>query len=463
MPIAHPWDEEMRIHLVVVALLFPLAFSAQAQDVHEKTLSNGLKVIVKEDHRAPVLVQQVWYRAGSMDERTGVTGVAHVLEHMMFKGTKDVPVGQFSKIIAAAGGRENAFTSYDHTAYFQQLHKSKLPLAMKLEADRMHNLLMSEAEFAKEIKVVMEERRWRTDDEPRSLLFEKTMAAAYQEHPYHNPVIGWMTDLQNMSADDALDWYKTWYAPNNATLVVAGDVKASEVFALAQRYYGSIAAGELPKRKAVGEAEQIGIKRLTVKAPAELPFLVMAWHAPTLRDAAQDWKPYALDVLVGVLDGNSSARLNKALVREQQVAMDVGTGYDSVARGPGLFVIEATPREGKTVADVEAALRAQLALLVRDGVSAEELQRVKAQVLAGEVYKRDSVFYQAMQIGQMETAGLSYKDIPLMLQKLQQVTAQQVQDVARELFNDDHLTVATLDPQPLSDKPKHAAGAAHAH
>jgi len=453
----------MRIHSIVVALLFPFAFAAQADEVYEKTLSNGLKVIVKEDHRAPVLVQQVWYRAGSMDERTGVTGVAHVLEHMMFKGTKDVPVGQFSKVIAAAGGRENAFTSYDHTAYFQQLHKSKLPLAMKLESDRMHNLLMSEKEFAKEIKVVMEERRWRTDDEPRSLLFEKMMAAAYQEHPYHNPVIGWMTDLQNMNADDALDWYKTWYAPNNATLVVAGDVKASEVFALAQRYYGSIPAGELPKRKAVGEAEQLGIKRLTVKAPAELPFLVMAWHAPTLRDAEKDWKPYALEVLVGVLDGNSSARLNKALVREQQVAMDVGTGYDSVARGPGLFVIEATPREGKTVADVEAALRAQLALLVRDGVSAEELQRVKAQVTAGEVYKRDSVFYQAMQIGQLESAGMSHKDIPVMLEKLQTVTAQQVRDVARELFNDDQLTVAALDPQPLPDKPKANPGAAHAH
>jgi zinc protease len=452
----------MRVHLIVVALLLQVSGAVQAQ-VHEKTLSNGLKVIVKEDHRAPVLVQQVWYRAGSMDERTGVTGVAHVLEHMMFKGTKDVPVGQFSKIIAAAGGRENAFTSYDHTAYFQQLHKSKLSLAMKLESDRMHNLLMSEKEFAKEIKVVMEERRWRTDDEPRSLLFERLMAAAYQEHPYHNPVIGWMTDLQNMTADDALDWYKTWYAPNNATLVVAGDVRASEVFALAQRYYGSIPAGELPQRKAVGESKQLGIKRLTVKAPAELPFLVMAWQAPTLRDAEKDWKPYALEVLVGVLDGNSSARLNKALVREQQVAMDVGTGYDSVARGPGLFVIEATPREGKTVADVEAALRAQLALLVRDGVSAEELQRVKAQVTAGEVYKRDSVFYQAMQIGQLESAGMSHKDIPVMLEKLQTVTAQQVQDVARELFNDDQLTVAALDPQPLPDKPKANPGAAHAH
>jgi len=452
----------MRIHLVVIALLLQISSVAQAE-VYEKTLGNGLKVIVKEDHRAPVLVQQVWYHVGSMDEHTGTTGVAHVLEHMMFKGTKDVPVGQFSKIIAAAGGRENAFTSYDHTAYFQQLHKSKLPLAMKLESDRMHHLQMAEKEFNKEIKVVMEERRWRTDDDPHSLMFEKLMAAAFQEHPYHNPVIGWMTDIQNMTATDALNWYKTWYAPNNATLVIAGDVNADEVFALAQKYYGGIPAVKLPVRKAVGEADQIGIKRLTVKAPAELPYLVMAYHAPTLRDAEKDWKPYALEVLAGVLDGNSSARLNKVLVREQQVAMDVGTGYDSVSRGPGLFVLEGTPREGKTVADVESALREQLTLLVRDGVSEEELQRVKAQVTAGEVYKRDSVFYQAMQIGQLESAGLTYKAIPVMLQKLQAVTAQQVQDVAREIFNDDHLTIATLDPQPLSDKPKHAGGANHVH
>lgn len=453
----------MRIHLLVIALLLLISSVAQAE-VYEKTLSNGLKVVVKEDHRAPVLVQQIWYRAGSMDERTGTTGVAHVLEHMMFKGTSEVPVGQFSKIIAAAGGRENAFTAYDYTAYFQQLHKSKLPLAMKLESDRMHNLQLAEAEFAKEIKVVMEERRLRTDDEPHALVYETLMATAFKQHPYHNPIIGWMGDLHNMTAADALDWYKTWYAPNNATLVIAGDVKAKEVFALAQKYYGVIPAVAQPLRKATGEPPQLGIKRISVKAPAELPYLVMAWHAPTVRDAAKDWKPYALEVLAGVLDGNSSARLNKVLVREQQVAMEVGAGYDSVARGPGLFFIEGAPREGKSVGDVETALREQLALLLRDGVSEEELRRVKAQVMAGEVYKRDSVFYQAMQIGQLESSGLSHKDIPVMLQKLQAVTAQQVQDAAREIFRDDSLTVAVLDPQPLSDKPKHnPQGAAHVH
>ncbi len=455
---------DMRHYLFCFALLSGWPQTAAHAEVFEQTLRNGLKVIVKEDHRAPVVVQQVWYRAGSMDERTGATGIAHALEHMMFKGTKSVPMGEFSKRIAAAGGRENAFTSHDYTAYFQQLHKSKLPLAMQLESDRMHNLLLSDAEFGKEIKVIMEERRMRTDDEPHSLLYEKLMATAYQEHPYQHPVIGWMNDLQTLGAGDAKAWYESWYTPNNATLVVAGDVKASEVFALAQRYYGPIPARKFSARKNFSESPQLGVKRIVVKAPAQLPLLVMAYHAPVLRDPAQDWQPYALEVLAGVLDGNESARLNKALVREQQLASSTGAGYDSESRGPGMFVLEGTPSENKSVAELEAGLREQITLLVRDGISEDELKRVKSQVTASEVYKRDSVFYQAMQIGQLESIGLSYKDIPLMLQKLQAVTAQQVQDVAREFLKDDNLTVATLDPQPLSGKPKRkAGGVSHAH
>ncbi|MDD5180215.1 MAG: pitrilysin family protein [Gallionellaceae bacterium] len=448
-------------HLLSLALLS--AVTAHAE-VFEQALRNGLRVIVKEDHRAPVVVQQIWYRVGSMDERTGTTGIAHVLEHMMFKGTKSVPAGEFSKRIAAAGGRENAFTSYDYTAYFQQLHKSQLPLAMKLESDRMHNLLLSDVEFGKEIKVVMEERRSRTDDEPHSLMFERMMAVAYQEHPYQHPVIGWMGDLQALSAGDARAWYERWYAPNNAVLVVAGDVKADAIFALAQRYYGDIPMHKLPARKNFSEPPQLGVKRIVVKAPAQLPHLVMAYHAPVLRDPAQDWQPYALEVLAGILDGNESARLNKTLVREQQLASSVGAGYDATSRGPSMFTLEGTPSEGKSVAELEAGLRAQISQLVHHGVSEEELKRVKAQVTASEVYKRDSVFYQAMQIGQLESIGLSYKDIPLMLKKIQAVTTQQVQEVAREFLLDDNLTVAVLDPQPLSGEHKPAKGAnRHAH
>jgi len=440
----------------VFYILFLLGcFQGAAQaEVFERTLSNGLKVIVKEDHRAPVIVQQVWYKAGSMDERTGTTGIAHVLEHMMFKGTRTVPAGEFSRLIAAAGGRENAFTSSDYTAYFQQLQKSKLPLAMKLESDRMHNLDLAAAEFAKEIKVVMEERRMRTDDDPQSLLYENLMATAYQEHPYHHPVIGWMNDLEVLTVKDAQDWYKRWYAPNNATLVIAGDVKAADVFTLAQRYYGSIPKVTRPPRREYIEPKQIGIKRLVVKAPAELPQLVMSYHTPTVKDPEQDWKSYALEILAGVLDGNESARLNKHLVREQQIASSVGAGYDSTGRGPSMFTMEATPSAGKTVQDVETALRNEIAQLVKDGVNTDELKRVKAQVTAGEVYKLDSLFYQAMQIGQMESIGLGHRAIPVMLDKLQSVTAEQVQQVAKEFLQDDNLTVAVLDPQPLSGKPK---------
>ena len=443
--------------------IFLVVTPAQAE-VFEKTLANGLKVIVKEDHRAPVIVQQIWYKAGSMDERTGTTGIAHVLEHMMFKGTKTVPMGEFSKRIAAAGGRENAFTSMDYTAYFQQLHKSKLPLAMQLESDRMHNLQLTATEFKKEVNVVMEERRMRTDDEPRALMNEKLMAAAYQEHPYQHPVVGWMNDLQTLTVEDAEDWYKRWYVPSNAVLIVAGDVKAREVFALAQRYYGVIPARKLPARKKFSEPPQLGIKRIVIKAPAELPNLLMAYHTPTISDPEKDWQPYALQMLAGILDGNDSARLNKALVREQELASSVGAGYDPTSRGPSLFLLEGTPSEGKTVAELESALREQVALLVRDGVSEEELKRVKAQVTASEVYKLDSLFYQAMQIGQLESIGLGYKAIPIMLKKIQAVTAQQVQDVAREFIQDDRLTIAVLDPQPLSGKPKKMnKGGSHAH
>jgi zinc protease len=278
----------MRIYLLGIALLFSVAVQAE---VFERTLGNGLKVIVKEDHRAPVVVQQIWYKTGSMDERTGVTGIAHVLEHLMFKGTAAVPAGEFSRRIAAAGGRENAFTSYDYTAYFQQLHKSNLALAMQLESDRMRNLTLSPAEFAKELKVVMEERRWRTDDDAHALLQETMMAAIYQQHPYQHPVIGWMSDLESLTVGDARAWYDRWYAPNNATLVIAGDVQAEAVFALAQRYYGAIAKRAMPRVRNYTEQKQAGIKRLVVKAPAELPHLIMSFHAPVLRDPETDSQP----------------------------------------------------------------------------------------------------------------------------------------------------------------------------
>ena len=449
----------------VWGMLLGLCLTTAQAAVTDVTLDNGMRVIVKEDRRAPVMVSQVWYRAGSVDEVNGTTGVAHVLEHMMFKGTKSVPPGEFSKRIAAAGGRENAFTSRDYTAYFQQMQKDRLELSMELEADRMANLQISDELFSKEIQVVMEERRMRTDDKPQSVLYERLMAAAFQSHPYGRPIIGWMNDLENMTAEDARDWYERWYAPNNATLVVAGDVDTEAVIALAKRHFGVLPVRQLPPRKPQQEPEQLGIKRMVVKAPAKVPYLLMAWHAPTLRDWQNDWEPYALQILAGVLDGNDSARLQKSLVKTQQIAASVGAGYDAVSRGPGMFMIDASPVEGKTVAELESAIRAELQKVQRDGISESELKRVKAQVIAADVYQRDSLFFQAMQLGEYAKVGLPLEALDGRVDKLRSVTAEQVQAVARKWLQDDRLNLAELDPQPLSGPPQQSADAEvrHAH
>lgn len=432
-------------------------------NTQEYKLENGLKIIVQEDHRSPVVVSQVWYKAGALDEVNGKTGVAHVLEHMMFKGTKKVPAGQFSRKIAAAGGRENAFTSQDYTAYFQQLEKSQLPLSFELEADRMANLNLTKEEFEKEIKVVMEERRWRTDDKPQAQVNEHFNSAAFRTHPYGRPVVGWMSDLENMRVEDTREWYNHWYAPNNAVLVVVGDVKADEVYKLAKQHFGKIKPKAVPERKPQKEPPQIGERRVVVKAPAKLPSLQIGFHTPVLNDPNQDWEPYALEILASVLSGNDSARLNQKLVRESQVAVDVGAGYDMIARGrQGLFELAGSPSEGKTVAELEAAILQQIEKVKESGVTAEELKRVKAQVIAADVYQRDSVFYQAMQIGQLELTGFSWKILKDYPAKLSAVTSEQVQEVAKKYLVKDNMTVATLDPQPIDPnaKPK---GKPHVH
>lgn len=429
---------------------------ATAADTAEHVLDNGLRIIVKPDRRAPVVVTMLWYKIGSVDEVSGATGVAHVLEHMMFKGTKTVPAGEFSKLIAAAGGRDNAFTGKDYTGYFQTLHKSQLPLALKLEADRMVNLVWSDEEFAKEIRVVMEERRWRTDDRPRSMVYERLMATALAAHPYRNPIIGWMSDLESMSIRDARDFYDEWYAPNNAVLVVVGDVAPREVFDLAQQHFGGIQRKALPPRKPQQEPTQLGIKRLTVKAPAELPYVLMAYRVPALREPEKDWEPYALEMLANVLDGSAAARFPRTLVRAERLANSAGASYDGIGRGPAFFYLDGVPGPGRTAQELEQGLRRELRRIAEEGVVEEELARIKSQAIAARVYERDSMFFQARQIGVLETAGLPHGTLDLMLEKLRQVTPAQVQQVAQKYFGDDQLTVAHLDPQPL-DKRKPAA------
>lgn len=437
----------MMRRFLLTLLLLPCAALANP---YEKTLANGLRVIVQEDRRAPTAVHMVWYRAGSMDETDGTSGVAHVLEHMMFKGTKRLKPGEFNKRVAAAGGRDNAFTSLDYTAYFQQVPSARLGEMMALEADRMANLVLDAKEFAQEIKVVMEERRLRTDDNPQSLVHEKQMATAFQAHPYRRPIIGWMNDLENMTVADARDWYRRWYAPNNAYVIVVGDVKRDAVFRLAEKHYGKIPRRALPERKPQVEPPQVGAKRLSVKAPAKLPYLSLAWKVPALRDLRQEREPYALEMLAGVLDGHEAARLAKNLVRGAKLAVSAGAGYDATVRGEAVFIVSGTPAEGRTVAELEAALRAEIARVANEGVSAAELERVRTQLIAAQVYKRDSMMAQAMEIGRLESAGVHWRDIDTLLERLRGVTAAEVQAVAQKYFGDDTLTVAVLDPQPLS-------------
>jgi zinc protease len=448
-------SKAMTLKIRTILFSFALILSAgavQAQAVHEYTLNNGMKLLIKEDKRAPTVVHMVWYRVGSIDETNGTTGISHVLEHMMFKGTKKYKPGEFSRIVAALGGRENAFTSRDYTGYYQQVEKSRLDAVMALEADRMQNVQFSQAEFEKEIQVVMEERRWRTDDQPMGMLMEALNAAAFMAHPYHHPIVGWMSDLESMTLANVENWYRSWYAPNNATLVVVGDVDAQHVRALAEKLYGGYKRKTLPVLKPQTEPVQNGIRRVTVKAPAENPYVMLAFKVPNLRDLNKDTEPYALSVLAAVLDGYENARLTKKLVRTDRVALSADASYDDLQRGPSLFMLGGSPVEGTDIATLERLLRAEVERIAKEGVSDAELQRVKRQLIASQVYKRDSMYGQAMELGYLAMEGVSYQQIDLMLDKLKAVTSDEVKAVAARYFNDDGLTVAHLVPLPLSDK-----------
>ena len=431
--------------LIVLIALLGLAGCSQT---HETTLPNGLRIIVKEDHRSPVVVSQLWYRIGAQDEPDGLTGISHVLEHMMFKGTNRLKPNEFSRIIAEHGGRENAFTGYDYTGYYQQLEKSRLPISFELEAERMRNLKLDDEEFRKEVKVVMEERRLRTEDRPESLTFEKFMATAYTTHAYKNPVIGWMPDLERMTAADARAWYERWYAPNNATLVVVGDVNPVAVLALARRHFSPVPRRDVARSVSAQEPPQTAERRARISAPAEVPYLILGYHVPVLASDDKSYEPYALDVLSAILGGGNSSRLARELVREQKLAASADAGYSPIARSPGMLMLDGSPATGHTIDELERALRAQVARLREQPVTAEELNRVKAQVVAGNIYARDSVMGQAMQIGQLAVSGLDWRLQDTFVRRLKAVTAREVQEVAQKYLVDSNLTVTILDPQP---------------
>ena len=416
-------------------------------NTHETVLDNGLKVIVREDHRSPVVVAQVWYRVGGSYEPDGLTGVSHVLEHMLFKGTQKYGPKEASRIIAENGGRENAFTNRDYTAYFQQWEKTRLPLSFDIESDRMRNLILSEEEFVKEIEVVKEERRMRTEDKPESFLYEAFQKAAYDVSPYRNPVIGWRADLDSMKVEDLERWYRKYYAPNNAIIVVAGDVVAADVFRMAEDYFGHLQAEEIAVEERISEPAHDGIRRIEVEREARVPSLVMGFPAPALSsDSADDWEPYALEVLAYVLDGGQSARFETSLVRDQQIASSIWTSYNSTARLDNMIMFGGTPADGRTVADLEQAIREQLVMIKAEQVSQDELNRVKAQLRASEVFEKDSIFRQAMTIGQLETIGLGWELENVWLDRIGQVTPEQVATVANKYLVEEKSTVAILKP-----------------
>ena len=450
------------LRAAVFAAALALVPAAQANP-HEFSLPNGLRLIVKEDHRAPTVVHQVWYRAGSMDEAPGVTGVAHVLEHMMFKGTRRHGPGEFSRLVAEAGGRENAFTSTDFTVYHEQVHRDRLPLAMRLEADRMVNLVVRPEEFAREIKVVMEERRLSYEDRPRSLLYENLLATAFAAHPYKWPTIGWMQDLQNMSWEDAQSWYRRWYAPGNATVIVVGDVEPQQVLALARRYYGVLPRRTIPGRKALAEPAQRGIKRVTLKAAAELPYVRLGYKVPALRDPANDWEPFAISLIAEALGGNDAARFNQILVRERRIATSAEADYELISRGPGMLFLSAAAAKGRSGAELEDGMREIVARVAAEGVTAEELERAKVQRLAQIVFRRDSFFAQALELGELESVGLSFRDADRIAERFRAITLEQVRAAAARYLVEDGLTVAVLDPQPLNPRAAGAASPAAKH
>ena len=460
----------MKRLLCCFLLLSCLGARAQSPDpITRFTLSNGFEVIVQPERRAPTAIHMLWVRVGSMDEVDGTSGVAHVLEHMMFKGTPSLPPGEFSRRVAALGGRENAFTARDYTGYYQQIPAERLKQVMQLEADRFANNQWADAEFVKEIEVVKEERRLRTEDNPRARLYETLSATTFLASPYRRPIVGWMNDLDAMTPDDARAFYRRWYVPANAVVVIAGDVDVAQVRQWAEQTYGAIASAPVPPRKPRVEPPQDGIRRVDVKAQAEQAYVALAFKVPSLDVAllkdgdTGEGKAdaLALTVLAAVLDGYRGARLERVLTQgPDRVADSVGASNGLWGRGPQLFMLDGVPAKGKTAAQVELALRAQVTRVARDGVTASELARVKTQWVASEIYKLDSLFNQARALGSNWALGLPLDAGSRLVARLRDVTADQVQAVAKTYFGDDQLTVATLLPQPPDPnrKPRKAIG-----
>lgn len=408
---------------------------ANSELVTAFTLDNGMDVVVVEDHRAPVVQQMVWYRAGSADEPVGQSGVAHFLEHLLFKATDNMESGEFSATVAANGGQDNAFTSYDYTAYFQRVAADRLELMMQMESDRMVNIRLTEEDIATEREVILEERNQRTDSNPRSLFREQMNAVQYLNHRYGVPIIGWRHEMETLDLADALSFYQTYYAPNNAILVVSGDVDPAEVKRLAEKYYGVIPANpDLPERLRTSEPPQTAARRLVFEDERiAQPYLQRSYLAPE-RDAGDQEKAAALYLLSELLGGGSTSYLANALQFDQQVAVYTGAFYNGLSLDDTAFSFLVVPSEGVTLEEAEAALDETYARFLEEGVDEEQLERIKLQLRASEIYARDNVDGIANRYGRALTSGLTIEDVQAWPDVLQAVTSEEIIAVAREVL-----------------------------
>jgi zinc protease len=437
------------MRLVIMTIFMLLSCQTTCQ-VRSLTLDNGLKVLVKEDHRAPVAICMIWYNVGAADEPDGLTGISHVLEHLMFKGTTHYPLGGFSQTVASIGGQENALTSHDYTVYYEQVPTQHIELSVELEADRMHQLLFDKQEFVKEMKVIQEERRLRIEDKPRALLFERFLLAAHGTAPYHHPSIGWMSDLHHMQLQNVKTWYQRFYAPNNATLIVVGDVNTATMFALAKKHFGPIKKHSLKEGTSQPESPLLSKKTLIVKSPTKMPMMVMGYSVPTINTTSRNhpMDPYVLEVITGILSPSNSGRLTSSLVQKKQLASHVDVFYNLYARFQTQFILFGTPNPSHTLDELATGMNKELERLQKESVSPMELQRVKKQIIAQKAFEQDSLFNQAMEIGLLEMTGLGGQASENYMEHIKSITPQQIQEVSQRYFHEKTRTQAQLRPEP---------------
>jgi zinc protease len=424
--------------VLAAALMLPRA-PARADVFGAETfmLDNGMQVVVIPNHRVPIVSHMVWYKVGSADEEPGKAGIAHFLEHLMFKGTPTYPAGEITDLVARNGGQQNAFTSYDYTAYYQNIAVDRLPKMMELEADRMRNLILSEEDVRVERDVVVEERRMRVDSQPASILSERMNAALWVTNRYGTPVIGWMEEIEALNRDDAFDFYYRWYAPKNAILVVAGDITAKELKPLAEKTYGKIEPVDaVTLRDRSTFLPQSAAVRVTMEDPrVRQPRWQRTYVAPSVNVGSLE-DTYALSVFSEIFGGGATSRLYQALVVDQGIAASAGSFYSENAVSYGSFTLYAAPSPGADVADVEAAIDAEIAKIVAEGVSAEEVERAKARALAEVIYAKDSPITAARTVGALLSVGMTLDQIEDWPEHLDKVTTEQVNAAARALFAD---------------------------